>query len=261
MIARAYKPGCQVDTIVVFEGSQGIRKSSSLSILGGKWYASLPDPFGSKDFLQSIDGVWLAEIPDMSSFKGRDIQHVKAIITTRVDRYRRSYGYHAESYPRQCVFSATANGSDWNQDPTGARRFWPVACTSINIEYLITQREQLFAEALHLYRTAGSWWDVPETLARAEQEKRREVDSWEQILEQWSSYVGRDIITLDDIFDGPILIPVERREQRIVKRVASILKQLGFERVHRRINGKFTKCWERRVSTGIIAVQQTFENQ
>jgi hypothetical protein len=248
LIARAFLPGCQVDTIVVFEGAQGIRKSSSLSVLGGKWYASLPDPFGSKDFLQSIDGVWLAEIPDMSSFRGRDIQHVKAIITTRVDRYRRSYGYRAESYPRQCVFVATANGSDWNQDPTGARRFWPVACTSVNIDYLTRQRQQILAEALELYRSGASWWDVPDELAMAEQELRQEMDSWGETLENWCSFVGKDSLTLNDIFEGPILIPIERRDMRAQKRVGTLLRRLGYGRTRRRVDGKLTYVFLRQCS-------------
>lgn len=257
MIARAMIPGCQVDTIIVLEGAQGIRKSSSLAVLGGKWYASLPEAFGTRDFLMAIDGVWLAEIPDMSSFKGRDIQHVKAIITTRSDRYRRSYAYHAETYPRQCVLAATANGSDWNQDPSGARRFWPVACKAVNIEYLVGAREQLFAEALALFSSGASWWDVPETEARDEQEKRREIDAWEEILQPWVAYVGRDIITSSEVFDGPIPVPAERRDMRLTKRLASVLRTLGYERGKRRYLGKITNCFFRTGYKGYDVEQNT----
>ena len=260
MVARAYRPGCQVDTMVVLEGAQGIRKSSSLAILGGKWYASLPEAFGSRDFLMSIDGVWLAEIPDMSGFRGRDIQHVKAIITTRSDRYRRSYAYHAETYPRQNVFTATANGSDWNQDPTGARRFLPVACTEVNIDYLTENREQLFAEAITRFNRGESWWDVPADLAAAEQEERREEDPWLEPFQNWTAHNETVmVLNMDYVFEFIIPIPIERRDMRSMKRVAVILKQLGFEHGHGRINGKFTKCWRKLdnslQSTGITSIE------
>ncbi len=248
MVARAMDPGCQVDTIVVLEGAQGIRKSTSLADLAGQWYASLPEAFGSRDFLQSIDGVWLAEIPDMSSFRGRDIQHIKAIITTRSDRYRRSYAYHAETYPRQCVFVATANNDDWNQDPTGARRFWPVACRSVNIEFVRSNREQLFAEALHRFRAGEKWWDVPEKEARAEQEARREEDVWQDRINAWAGL--RETITMDDIFEFALAVPVEHRDQRKMKRVATVLRHLGFQRSIGRVTGSVTRSWTRTGNTG-----------
>jgi len=40
----------------VLEGRMGRGKSSFLEALGHPWFASLPDEFGSKDFLQAIQG-------------------------------------------------------------------------------------------------------------------------------------------------------------------------------------------------------------
>ena len=48
MVARAYKPGCQVDTMPVLEGPQGRGKSTFLEALGGEWYGSVSAAFGDK---------------------------------------------------------------------------------------------------------------------------------------------------------------------------------------------------------------------
>src|ERR1700689_195823 len=62
MVARVMQPGCQLDTMPVFEGGQGIGKTSALRILGGEWYSSNNASMQEKDFLQGLQGYWLIEI-------------------------------------------------------------------------------------------------------------------------------------------------------------------------------------------------------
>jgi len=244
LIARGYKPGCQVDTMVVLEGTQGARKSSSLEILGGDWYRAITQPFGTKEWLEAITGVvWLAEVADLSGFRGRDLDHLKASLTTRVDRFRRSYDRRALDYPRRCVFAGTTNRDDWQADDTGGRRFLPVAVREVNLDFIKTQREQLFAEAIHCYRAGESWWDIPQKDAEREQEARRDDDVWQPRIEAW---LGTKASTnVPDILEYCLDIKADKQDKRAQMRVSSILRILGFERKLERQGVTVLRVWRR----------------
>jgi putative DNA primase/helicase len=252
MIARALKPGCQVDTIPVLEGAQGIRKSTSLEILGGEFYTSLPRGFGDVEFLQVMEGCWLGEIPDMASFRGRDLEHIKAFITIREDRYRRKYARRAVTRQRQCVFAATDNSGDWNGDVTGARRFWPFVCKTVNIDYLKENRDQLFAEALIRFKCGESWWDVPLADQAEQNELRREGDAWEELISRYVNEIPKEDhgerfwlkrqeplreLTVNDILENALGLPSGRWDRASQMRISKSLKALGWRRSKRYVNG------------------------
>jgi predicted P-loop ATPase len=244
LVARAFKPGCQVDTMVVLEGAQGLRKSSSLEVLGGQWYRAITQPFGSKEWLEAITGVvWLAEVADLSGFRGRDLDHLKAALTTRVDRYRRSYDRRAMDYPRRCVFTGTTNRDDWQADDTGGRRFLPVQVSEVNIDFIRANRDQLFAEAVHRYRAGESWWDIPQKEAQREQELRRDDDVWQPKIENYLE--GRSSTNVPDLLEICLDIKPERQDKRAQMRVASILKVLGFQRKVERVGATTMRVWRR----------------
>ena len=253
MVARAFRPGCQVDTIPVLEGAQGIRKSTSLEILGGEFYTSLPRGFGDVEFLQVMEGCWLGEIPDMASFRGRDLEHIKAFITIREDRYRRKYARRAMTRQRQCVFAATDNSGDWNGDVTGARRFWPFVCKAVNIEYLKANRDQLFAEAVDRYRDNEPWWDVPVGDQIEQAEQRRFGDAWEEVITRYVNEIPKrehsesfwiprpqplTELTVNDLLQNALDIPTGRWDRGSQMRVANALKALGWRRSRRGTTGK-----------------------
>ena len=65
-------------------------------------------------------------------------------------------------------------------DETGGRRFLPLHCGRIDLAGVKRDRDQLWAEAVGLYRDGAQWWLDPDELqaARVEQEERFAEDAW-----------------------------------------------------------------------------------
>lgn len=242
MVARVLDPGCKVDTMPVFEGKQGRGKSTALQVLvGSRWFAEAAESPTSKDFFQALQGKLLVEIGEMDAFSRSEVHTIKRVISCQTDRYRAPYGRRAEDHPRQGVFAGTTNKDDWNRDETGARRFWPVACTVIDLDWIRTNREQLFAEAVARYLAGESWWDVPQEDAEREQEARREVDEWERVVDQY--LIGRWETTVGEVLEQGLKIPPDKWDRSMQMRVAKCLKVLGWHKSDAWRGGKAVKIW------------------
>ena len=159
-VARIYSPGTKFDSVLVLDGAQGIGKSSLFrELVTPEYYSetlSLTE-MSDKSGAEKLQGFWVVEIGELAGMRKADIEKVKAFISTTDDTYRPSYGHVVESHPRQCVIIATVNGErGYLRDITGNRRFWIVKCQQEEQEkkfsFSETERDQIWAEALHLYR-------------------------------------------------------------------------------------------------------------
>lgn len=186
-VARAYEPGCQVDTMIVFEGGQGTGKTSAMrELFGESYYAATKENPSSKEFYLCLQGRWCIEIEEMDAFSSSkaEVSKVKAAVSQRTDHFRPPYGRMARTFPRQCIFTGTTNEDHYLRDATGARRFLPLKAPAVKVSALRQARDQLWAEAVHLFKERHDYWTLPEE-AGAEQEARFQADSWEERLAQW----------------------------------------------------------------------------
>lgn len=242
MVARVFQPGCKVDTVPVLEGTQGAGKSTALRILGGKWFTECHENVTHKDFYEVLKGHMLVEIAEMHSFTRAEVERIKGIISCQMDRYRKSYGRNTENHPRQTVLACTTNRDDWQRDDTGARRFWPVRCGSVNRDWLRNNRDQLFAEAVHLFNQGEPWWDVPLELQNQEVESRRDSDSWEAVIGAWLWNQTRP--TTSEILSDCLKIEVGRHDQLAQKRVGRVMRVLGWRTVVTKApSGRSFRVW------------------
>ena len=237
MVARVFKPGCKADYMLVLEGEQGLLKSSVCAVLAGEWFSdALPDVRGGKDVAQHIKGKWLIEVAEMSALDKTESAALKAFITRDTERYRPSYGRNEVIEPRQCVFVGTTNKPAYLRDETGGRRFWPVKVVRVDKDALQHDRNQLFAEAVVLFRKGVKWW--PDRAFEAEhikpeQDARYEADAWEQAIAAFLT--GKPKTTVLEValhglgFDKPKLGTADQR------RITAALERLGW--MQKRSNG------------------------
>jgi predicted P-loop ATPase len=153
MVMRVYKPGAKFDWMPIFEGAQGIGKSSFGRLLvGDKYFLDWLPNLSDKDSALSLQGAWSVELGELSILKRSDVEAAKAFITRTIDKVRPPYGRKWIESPRRCVFFGTTNSDTYLRDDSGNRRFKPVKVGQLDFEVFERERDQLFAEALFIYR-------------------------------------------------------------------------------------------------------------
>ncbi|RVL75349.1 virulence-associated E family protein [Sinorhizobium meliloti] len=259
MVARIFEPGCKADYMMVLEGPQGLLKSSACGVLAGSEYFSdaLPDITKDQACSQHLRGKWLIEVAELSSLSKSDSSHLKAFVTRRDERYRPPYGRAEVHEPRQCLFVGTTNSRTYLKDETGARRFWPVMCGTIDLDALRRDRDQLFAEAVARYRRGDKWWpdrDFEREHIRPQQQTRRVSDVWEEPIADYLNGTGdfagkaKKTATIFDIARHALFIDTPRIGTADQRRIAAILEGGQWVR-SKSLDSNGRQTWEREQST------------
>ncbi|MGY4567545.1 virulence-associated E family protein [Bradyrhizobium sp. USDA 3256] len=245
-VARIAQPGVKHDHIPIIEGPQGIYKSSALRALFDPWFSDEIADLGSKDAALQMAGVWCIELSELDACSRAETTRIKAWTSRTVDRFRPPYGSRVIEAPRSCVFAGTTNNDCYLKDETGNRRFWPVRATKIKLDALTRDRDQLWAEAVRLYRAGAKWWLLnPEAIsqAKAEQMARLTDDPWEDIV---AGYLAdKQDVTVPEILAEAIGIDRSRMGQQEQNRVARCLRARGWLRVQVRTGDKRSWCYRR----------------
>ena len=225
--ARAYSPGCKVDTVLLLIGAQGLGKSTLLRTLaGGEWFGDTDLPLQNKDSFMMLARAWIYEVAELTSFRRSDAEKVKAFITSQVDNFRMPFERKAMDYPRHTCIVATSNEDTPLTDPTGSRRFWPVRLQQhVNLEWIKKNRAQLWAEARDAY-LAGEPWHLDRAMEqeqkRIAEERFTEEDPLMGVLANWLERPGYETFTMTDVFQKALA------GARISSnRLSKMLRQMG----------------------------------
>ena len=160
-VARPLSPGCKVDTVPILVGKQGAMKSSFFRVLAGSWFVDTVIDISSDATraYMTMRKAWILEWAELESlFRARDSSSVKAFLSSPSDTYVPKYSRYNVEIKRQGVIVGTINPEEFLTDDTGHRRFHPIRVGAINIAHVAEQRDQLWAEAVTLYRAGEQWW-------------------------------------------------------------------------------------------------------
>lgn len=231
-VARTRQPGCKVDHVIVYEGPQGIGKSTAVRILAGDDYFGDDIPaVGSKDAQTYIAGAWIVELAEMDAATRAEASTLKRFLTTTSDRYRPPYGRRTIVHPRRCVFAGSVNLDEYLKDSTGGRRFWPVECTRVDLEALQRDRDQLWAEADQAYLRGACWHlHEPELIGHAveQQAKRLECDPWQDAIAGYLAKAATTFVTTAEVLEIAVGIELPRMSKRERNRVGSVMRALDW---------------------------------
>ena len=171
-VRRAYEPGCVHDWMPVLVGPQGLGKSSILQALlpAPLWFADGAQLDGSpKERYETTGPAVISEFAEMAGLERANASKFKTYLTQRRDRFRPAYGKESVDLGRRWVGVGTANPDPAGvlpADPSGNRRY-VVLESSVDEkdnhmtekaaaarQWVLKNRAQLWAEALHEYREA-----------------------------------------------------------------------------------------------------------
>jgi predicted P-loop ATPase len=238
MVARVYDPGVKFDYCLVLEGGQGLRKSSALRILAGEFFSDTELDLTNKDAMSSIRGKWLHEFAEMGSLARAENTRQKSFLSRQIDEFRPTYARREIRCPRQLVFAGTTNDWQWNKDPTGGRRFWPIEIgAEIDTDALRANRDQLFAEAVQAYRAGERYWpqaDEQRVIFDPQQLQREAEDGLFDMLHDWIEDLPRAEFTMGEVLAEALKLDAGRITRDVTTRVGQLLKKLGCGRKEKR---------------------------
>jgi len=149
LVKRVMQPGCQFDHVLVLVSGQGMRKSTSIRVLGEPWHVETTHSTDNKDFYLLLAQNVIVEFSEGEILDRTSVKKLKAEITKTEDQLRPPYERGMVRMKRSCVFAVTTNELEF-KDSTGNRRWLPVELLkTADIDWLQENKDQLYAEAYH----------------------------------------------------------------------------------------------------------------
>ncbi len=247
-VRRIRQPGCKYDEMVVWESTkQGSEKSSAAQALcpNPAWFSDdLALNLRSQQLIEATLGKWIIEASDLAGKRKTEIEQLKATLSRQVDGPARlAYAHFPVERPRHFIIIGTTNSTAYLNDPTGARRFWPMTVKRFDVAWIKANRDQLWAEAC-VREAAGESIRLHEDLwpaATDHQEARREIDPWEAHIRSLLLSIepksdGKRRVTTNMIWEA-LAITTDRRDRYGSLRISDIMQRLGFKRTRVRPGG------------------------
>lgn len=268
LAARVMYPGCKVDMVPVLTSSQGTVKTSSIEALSPS-----PDMFGEMDLGMKDDdiarlltGKCVVELAELKGLKNREVEHLRSLITRRVEEWVPKYQENPVRRARTCVFIATTNEHNMLVDTQGNRRWLPLVVSGqVDITKLRRVRDQLWAEGAQRVRERVEEgfdpveWEVAHALGKAKQAEHEVHDPLVEALDEWLERPVQDLENDQDVknceLPFTILKVIDSLPQSVTRglapkalanRVGELLRARGYVRkVVRSPDGTVAKRWMR----------------
>lgn len=254
LAGRIMEPGCQVDMTPILVGPQGVGKTQ-----GVKAIAPAPEHYaeiklgGDEDAIaRKLRGVLIAELAELKGLRTGELEAIKAFMTRTHEKWIPKYVEFATEFARRVVFIGTTNEHEFLNDSEN-RRWLPLTVSSVDVEAIKRDREQLWAEGLAVWMEKGIRWRGAASLAAAQHEGYKISDNWADIVEQWvKDHGSADSLKISDVLLQAIGLDARHVTRVHEQRAARILGDLGYKNTTVRVGleKKVTRMWVKKLDKG-----------
>lgn len=254
LAGRVLKPGIKADMVPVLIGKQGVGKSWGVSEI-----AVSPDHFNvislaekDTDLIRRMRGKLVLEISELRGLHSRDMESNKEFITRTHESWVPKYQEFANNYARRCLFLATTNQEEFLGDSTGNRRWLPIRIGTVQVQNIIKDRLQLWAEARVMFEMIGVDWQEAQELGKDVHDNHRLTDTWQEVVSRW--YFAKDeidgtipaekeFILIEDVVRFALGMDIRNVKRGDEMRLAAILRELGLKAKRLRKDNKQIRVW------------------
>lgn len=265
-VDRAINPGSQHRLMLILVGEEAIGKSMFCRDIcpNPEWFTDyIPRDLHSVRAMEAIQGVFIMESAELVSMRKSEQEAVKAFISRQTDRARMAYKHNPENMQRRCVLIGTTNNDTPIPNDAEWTRYWPVLCKAYERDWLLDNKDQLWAEAYALLKAGYLWWKIDDRLKdiiKTNRDTMRECDAWEEIIseletatyEEWiaaankqedglmDTNIKQSIPVVSHVTGGDSMettmykvskcleIPTERLGTATQRRIADLLRKYGW---------------------------------
>ena len=235
VVWRTFRPGTKMDEMPVLIGPEGIGKSTVLKQLlppemQSEWFSdSLQFAARLREKAEALQGHVIVEVAEMAGIGTAQLDALKGFLSRTNDGGARlAFRRNPEPMLRRCVIVGTTNADmPLPADPSGNRRFVPVSMAGGNptrIEaYMKLNRDQIWAEAIVLYRGGVSAW-LPKELREMQRDTVEEYRFRNDSIEDRLMNIEREDVTFDQ---AGVMIGLAVSENDVMKLDSRLKRELG----------------------------------
>lgn len=176
IVATLMDPNTINHYCLVLTGAEGIGKTTWVKKLipqeWSEYFTDSPLDIKHKDTNFKVSQNVLISIEELSRYTKKDLDAIKELITRGSIQEREHYGKVQKKYRRRASFVATLNEKHFLADEDGERRFWSHETIEIDYQKNINI-DQVYAQALTLYREGFVYWETKEEINLRRKENRK----------------------------------------------------------------------------------------
>jgi hypothetical protein len=251
---RIMEPGCKADMAVIIVGEQGARKSSGVAAISPAvdFFKEFDLTTRDENMSRKMRGVLVGELGELRGFNSRDSEDIKQWMSRQHETWTPKYLEYETKFPRRLIFYGTTNDDEFLADPTGERRSLPMRAEGVvDVDAIIRDREQLWAEGLFYWQQNGVMFREAERLARVEHSEFAVTDVWTEDLWRWLNEpdldgkkpVERPWLMVHEVLTEGLGQDLARVNKSSEMRAAKLLAGLGYKRKQVWSDGKNAKRW------------------